>query len=120
MDITVKKNGRKVIIAGNGGSAAIASHVTVDFTKQSGIRTVNFNEADLITAATSEKEKLIDTSIAVNGLEDIGKISLSFQTIDLDSMRYEMFFLNLKISGMVISQQLQLLKRLKLMRLLRE
>ena len=50
----VKKNGKKIIIAGNGGSAAMASHVAVDFTKQGGIRTVNFNEADLITCLSND------------------------------------------------------------------
>ena len=44
-----RKNGGKVIIAGNGGSAAMASHVAVDFTKAAGVRAINFNEADLIT-----------------------------------------------------------------------
>ena len=43
-----------MIIAGNGGSAAIASHVSVDFTKQGGIRTVNFNEYDLITCFAND------------------------------------------------------------------
>ena len=42
------KNG-KLILVGNGGSAAMASHVSVDFTKTANIRAVNFNEADLIT-----------------------------------------------------------------------
>ena len=44
----------KVIIVGNGGSAAMASHVSVDLTKQAGIRTVNFNEADLITCFAND------------------------------------------------------------------
>jgi D-sedoheptulose 7-phosphate isomerase len=44
----------KVIIAGNGGSAAMASHVTVDLLKAAGIRTVNFNEADLITCFAND------------------------------------------------------------------
>ena len=48
------RNGKKVIIAGNGGSAAMASHVAVDFTKQGGIRTVNFNEPDLITCFAND------------------------------------------------------------------
>ena len=39
----------KVIIVGNGGSAAMASHVSVDFTKAAQLRSINFNEADLIT-----------------------------------------------------------------------
>jgi len=44
----------KVIIAGNGGSAAMASHVAVDFTKAAGIRAINFNEADLITCFAND------------------------------------------------------------------
>ena len=54
MLLAVRKKGKKVIIAGNGGSAAIASHAAVDFTKQGGIRTINFNEADLITCFAND------------------------------------------------------------------
>ena len=50
----VSAKGNKVIIAGNGGSAAMASHVAVDFTKQGGIKTVNFNEPDLITCFAND------------------------------------------------------------------
>ena len=39
----------KVILAGNGGSASMASHVAVDLTKFLKIRAVNFNEANLLT-----------------------------------------------------------------------
>ena len=39
---------------GNGGSAAIASHVSVDFSKNANIRMVNFNEADLITCLAND------------------------------------------------------------------
>ena len=45
----VQTNNGKVILAGNGGSAAIASHVSVDLTKNAGVRSVSFNESDLIT-----------------------------------------------------------------------
>ena len=44
----------KIIIVGNGGSAAMASHVSVDLTKNAGIRSVNFNEADLITCFAND------------------------------------------------------------------
>ena len=50
----VSERGSKVIIAGNGGSAAMASHVAVDFTKQGGIKTINFNEPDLITCFAND------------------------------------------------------------------
>ena len=42
------------MIFGNGGSAAIASHVSVDLTKAANIRSVNFNEADLITCFAND------------------------------------------------------------------
>jgi len=45
---------KKIIVVGNGGSAAMASHVTVDLTKTAGIRAVNFNEADLITCFAND------------------------------------------------------------------
>ena len=49
-----QRNKNKVILGGNGGSAAMASHVAVDLTKACGIRAVNFNEADLITCFAND------------------------------------------------------------------
>lgn len=56
---------KKTIIAGNGGSAAISSHVSVDLTKNAGIRTINFNEYDLITCFANDYgyEKWIEKSL---------------------------------------------------------
>jgi D-sedoheptulose 7-phosphate isomerase len=48
------KAGKKAIVVGNGGSAAMASHVAVDFTKAASIRAINFNEADLITCFAND------------------------------------------------------------------
>ena len=48
------KNGGKIILAGNGGSAAMASHIAVDITKNAGIRSVTFNEYDLITTLAND------------------------------------------------------------------
>jgi len=50
----VNKNKKKVILVGNGGSAAMASHVSVDLTKMCKIRAVNFNEADLLTCFSND------------------------------------------------------------------
>jgi D-sedoheptulose 7-phosphate isomerase len=50
----VKQNGGKIIIAGNGGSASIASHVSVDFTKAMGINTICFSDASLITCFAND------------------------------------------------------------------
>ena len=49
-----KRKHSKVIIVGNGGSAAIASHISVDLTKACGMRSINFNEADLITCFAND------------------------------------------------------------------
>ena len=48
------EKGRKLIIVGNGGSAAIASHCALDFTKQGRIRCISFNQPDLITCFAND------------------------------------------------------------------
>jgi len=52
--VNTSKNNGKVMIFGNGGSAAISSHVSVDLTKNAKIRSLNFNEADLITCFSND------------------------------------------------------------------
>lgn len=52
--ISANKKNKKIIIFGNGGSAAISSHVSVDLTKNAKIRSVNFNEADLLTCFSND------------------------------------------------------------------
>ena len=50
----VKRRKKKVIIFGNGGSAAIANHFSIDLTKTSKIRCVNFNESSLLTCFSND------------------------------------------------------------------
>ncbi len=45
---------KKVIVCGNGGSAATSSHVSVDLTKNAKIKSINFNEPDLITCFAND------------------------------------------------------------------
>jgi D-sedoheptulose 7-phosphate isomerase len=52
--LKLKKNKKKILIFGNGGSAAIASHFSVDMTKIGKIRSVNFNESDLLTCFSND------------------------------------------------------------------
>ena len=52
--VSAHRAGRKAIIIGNGGSAAMASHVAVGLTKSAGVRAINFNEADLITCLAND------------------------------------------------------------------
>ena len=52
--LETKNNSGKIIIVGNGGSAAISSHFSVDLTKNAKIRSINFNESDLITCFSND------------------------------------------------------------------
>ena len=52
--LDTSRQGKKVIFAGNGGSAAMASQCAVDFTKKAEVRCINFNEADLITCFAND------------------------------------------------------------------
>lgn len=52
--ISANKKNKKVIIFGNGGSAAISSHISVDLTKNAKIRSINFNEANLLTCFSND------------------------------------------------------------------
>jgi D-sedoheptulose 7-phosphate isomerase len=52
--LEVKAAGRKLILAGNGASASIASHGRVDFSKQGKVRCLDLNEPNLITAYAND------------------------------------------------------------------
>jgi D-sedoheptulose 7-phosphate isomerase len=52
--ILKKRKDNKIILAGNGASAAISGHVAVDFTKSAKIRAINFNEASLLTCFSND------------------------------------------------------------------
>lgn len=45
---------RKVILIGNGGSAAIASHMATDWTKNGQIRSIAFNDAPTLTCLAND------------------------------------------------------------------
>jgi D-sedoheptulose 7-phosphate isomerase len=63
-------NNGKLIFCGNGGSAAIASHCAVDFTKAASIRAINFNESDLLTCFANDYGYENVFSAAVNFYAD--------------------------------------------------
>jgi len=48
--VEARDSGHKLLLAGNGASASIASHLATDFSKQGGVRAMAFNDANLITA----------------------------------------------------------------------
>jgi D-sedoheptulose 7-phosphate isomerase len=52
--LSTKMRGGRVYLFGNGGSAAIASHVAIDFTKAAGIPSQCFNEVGLLTCFSND------------------------------------------------------------------
>ena len=52
--LEVNQNNKKILIFGNGGSAAIASHFSVDLTKNAKVRCLNLNETSLITCFSND------------------------------------------------------------------
>ena len=67
--IITKKNKKKILIFGNGGSAAIASHFSIDLTKNAKIRCTNYNEPDLITCFSNDfgYERWVEMAIKYYG-----------------------------------------------------
>ena len=52
--LKTKATGGKVILIGNGGSAAIASHQAVDLWKNGGIPAIAFNDSSLLTCISND------------------------------------------------------------------
>lgn len=101
MILETSQSGKKVILAGNGGSAAMASHVAVDLTKAASIRAVNFNEADLITCFANDFGYEHWLEKAVEYFADSGDllvlISSSGQSPNIINAAYRALNLNLKL-----------------------
>jgi D-sedoheptulose 7-phosphate isomerase len=72
----VEKTSGKVILVGNGGSASIASHVSIDFTKAANIRSINFNEASLLTCFANDYGYENWASNALNFYADSNDIAI--------------------------------------------
>ncbi len=51
---STNKSNKKSILVGNGGSASIASHVSVDLTKAAKVKAINFNEGNFLTCYSND------------------------------------------------------------------
>ena len=67
--LETKNKNNKTMIFGNGGSAAISSHFSVDLTKNARVRCVNFNESDLLTCFSNDfgYERWVEKAIEFYG-----------------------------------------------------
>jgi D-sedoheptulose 7-phosphate isomerase len=74
--VNAEKMGNKVIIVGNGGSASIASHVTVDFINAAKIKAINFNESSIITCFANDYGYENWVSKALDCYADSGDVAI--------------------------------------------
>ena len=68
--------GNKIIVVGNGGSASIASHVTVDFINAAKIKAINFNESSIITCFANDYGYENWVSKALDCYADSGDVAI--------------------------------------------
>lgn len=71
----VHEAGGRVILIGNGGSAAIASHMAVDWTKNGGIRSMALNDAPTLTCLANDF-----------GYDNVFAKQLEYQATDRDAV----------------------------------
>ena len=62
-------DGRKLMFIGNGGSAAIASHMAIDYSKNGGLRATAFNDGALLTCLANDfgYERVFEKAIEMHG-----------------------------------------------------
>lgn len=77
--LDTNSKGKKTMIFGNGGSAAISSHFSVDLTKNARIKCNNYNESDLITCFANDfgYERWVEKTINFYGDEGDSLILIS-------------------------------------------
>lgn len=77
--LAASANNKKILIFGNGGSAAIASHFSVDLTKNAKLKCVNFSDAGLITCFANDFgfERWIEKAVNFYGSEGDVLIAIS-------------------------------------------
>ena len=82
---------KKILWCGNGGSAAIASHFSVDLTKNARVRCVNYNESDLLTCFSNDfgYDKWVEKCI-----EYYGKYRLCISCCCLETSTFMRIFSN--------------------------
>ena len=69
-------NGGKVLVVGNGGSAAIAAHVAVDLVKAAGRRSMTFNESSLLTCYSNDFGYSVWVAEAISSFADAGDVAV--------------------------------------------
>jgi len=78
--LSKKSDGRKIIVIGNGGSAAIASHMQNDLCKAVGVQSLVFNEAPLLSALSNDLSYGAAFEVLVNLWAEEGDILIAISS----------------------------------------
>jgi len=76
----VKSAGRKVMLIGNGASAAMASHQAADFLRAAGIRACAFNDAPLITCMGNDFGFDKSFAVPLAAMSDRGDVCIAISS----------------------------------------
>jgi D-sedoheptulose 7-phosphate isomerase len=80
-DLILLRRGKgKVMFIGNGGSAAIASHMAVDFWKNAKVRAVSFNDPSQITCLSNDNGYENVFSLPVDAFAEEGDILVAISS----------------------------------------
>ena len=78
--LVAREKGRKVLLAGNGGSAAIAGHLHNDLCKAVGVRAVVFTEPATLTAYTNDEGYAAAYALQLQRWADEGDVLLAISS----------------------------------------
>jgi D-sedoheptulose 7-phosphate isomerase len=78
--LSKKSEGNKIIIIGNGGSAAIASHMQNDLCKAGAVRSLVFNEAPLLSALSNDLSYTVAFEFLVNLWAEKGDVVIAISS----------------------------------------
>lgn len=75
-----RRDGRKLMFIGNGGSAGIASHMAIDYSKNGGIRAQSFNDPSLLTCLANDYgyERVFSRAVEIHG--DAGDLLIAISS----------------------------------------
>lgn len=78
--VALQQTHKKIMIIGNGGSAAVASHLAIDFWKNAGIKAMAFNDSSLLTCIANDFSYEDVFAVPIRQFADAGDLVICIST----------------------------------------